>query len=72
MNDIQRTVARMCRELLEETGRHMDAGVESGEYGGLRSPLLFGSEQLSAAYSRVADDYYGSVLVTVDFSGTRR
>ena len=70
MNDLQRTVARMCRELLENTGQHMEARVASGEYGGMKSPLLFGSEQLSAAYPREAGDYYGSVLVTVDFSGS--
>ena len=67
-NDLQRAVARMLRELLGAVAAWLDRCRVTGEYGGLGTSLLFGSEELSAAYPRGVGCYYQDVLVTADFS----
>ena len=67
-NDPQRAVARMLRELLGAVALRLDQCRDTGEYGGLGTSLLFGSEELSAAYPRGVGCYYQDVLVTADFS----
>ena len=58
----------MLRELLGAVAGHLDSCRDTGEYGGLGTSLLFGSEELSATYPRGVGCYYQDVLVTADFS----
>ena len=45
---------------------------KSEYYNGLAAPMLYGSEEFRQRIGNVGTDYYGTLLISCDFSGKRR
>ena len=66
-NDAGRAASSLCKELVKDTGEYMEA--KQPYFGGLKNPVLLGSDQFRQEIGSSPGNYFNSLLISCDFSG---